>query len=79
MGKLEVLFKKILDCADDGDLMSALEIFQTEIRPIVETLDTYENQQFFDILKEQCTLVDNESWNEVLINIERIRGIINES
>jgi hypothetical protein len=79
MGKLEVLFKKILDCIDNGDFMSALEIFQTEIRPIVETLDTYENQKFLDILKEQCTLVDNESWNEALINIERLREIYNES
>jgi hypothetical protein len=79
MGKLETLFQPIIDFVDRGDLMRALEHFQTEIRPIVETLDTYKNQQFFDILKEQCTLVDNESWNEVLINIERIRGIINES
>jgi hypothetical protein len=79
MGKLEILFQKILDYTDDGDLMSALIHFQTEVRPVVETFDTYENQKFLDILKEQCTLVDNESWSEVMINIEKLREIINKS
>lgn len=79
MGNLEISFTKIINYVDDGNLISALCHFQDEIRPIVETMETYENQEFLDILKEQCKLVDDENWNQVLSNIEKAREMLNES
>ncbi len=76
MADIKDLVEEIVGYVDSGDLMTALSFFESEIRPVVEATDTYHNQDMLDILREQCTLIDNEEWNSVLINVEKLKGML---
>ena len=77
MNNLENMSKKLVEYIEGNALMTALGYFEGEIRPIVEDLDTYENQDLFNILKELCVLISNQDWNDALINIEKMKEILN--
>jgi hypothetical protein len=76
MADIKNLVEEIVGHVDSGDLMTALSFFESEIRPVVEATDEYENPEMLDILREQCTLIDDEEWNSVLINVEKLKGML---
>lgn len=79
MNNLEAMVKDVIDFIDENNLMTALSYFEDEIRPVVESLDTYKNQDLLEILKEQCVLISEQDWNSALNNIEKLREILENS
>lgn len=77
MNNLEDLVKTVVDYCDSGDLMTALSYFESNVRPVVESLDNYANEELLEILKEQCQLIDDEEWQSALRNIDRLSELLN--
>ena len=79
MNNLELMVRTIIDYVDENNLMVALSYFEDEVRPIVENLNEYENQEILKILKEQCVLIGDQDWNSALNNIEKLREVLENS
>ena len=79
MNNLENMSKKLIEYVNGNALMTALGYFEGEIRPVVEDLDTYENQELLNSLKELCVFISNQDWNDALINIEQMSEILNNN
>ena len=69
--------KQIIEYYDQGDLMSCLSHFEGAMRPIVSEIDTHENQEILDILKQVCIQIDEEDWQASIENLEKVKGILN--
>lgn len=70
--------KQFIKHYDDGDLMSCLAHFESNVRPIVESMDTWEPQEALDIMKEACKQIDDEDWQASIENLEKLKGVLNE-
>ena len=61
----------------DGELMSALTYYEENLREYVADIEFHEHQELLEIIKEQAALVDDEDWQAVLENVERMEAILN--
>lgn len=70
------LAKEVVGYCEDGDLMTALSFYESEIRPAVEDLESHELQDLLDVMKSQAELVDNEEWQKVMENVDKMGTIL---
>jgi hypothetical protein len=77
MTELVTEIEQMIQHYDDGDLMSCLSHFESAVRPIVESMDSWEPQEALDILKEACQQIDDEDWQASIENLEKLKGVLN--
>ncbi len=77
MDKLLEIAHEVVRLTLDGDLMGALSYYEDNIRDYVETMETHENQELLDVMKSQAALIDDEDWQAVLENVERMDNLLN--
>jgi hypothetical protein len=71
--------KTMVNYCEEGDLMSALSYFEGEIRPVLTSMDSYENQQLLDYMKNILEAIDNEEWQTGLEIVDKVSVLLNES
>lgn len=75
--KLIELATEVVRLTSDGELMNALTYYEEHIREYVANIESHENQELLEIMKEQAELVDDEDWQAVLKNVERMESLLN--
>lgn len=76
--RLVEVSKQVVEYVNNGDYMSALSYFESDVREVVESLSSHENEQLFEIMQKQVELVNDEAWQDVLYNCEIINGLVND-
>lgn len=67
---------QLLDYVDNGDYMTALSYFEAEVREVLDSMETHENQALLDIMKTTSQLVDEENWQQILYNCETMKELL---
>ena len=75
MDKLIEYSQEIMTHMDNGDLMSCYSLFESNIRGILDDLDS--DDDFVKLWLKQRDYVDDEDWAAVMANIENIREALN--
>lgn len=75
--KLTEIATEITEFVSNGDYMSALSYFEAEAREVINSTDQHENAALLEIMRKQISLIDEEEWQEVLYNTERMKEILN--
>lgn len=75
--KLIEIATEVVRLTVDGELMSALTYYEENIRNYVADIEFHEKQELLEVMKSQADLIDDEDWQAVLENVERMEAILN--
>ena len=67
-----LVFKKLLDCYNNQDLLSAYTIIQTDLRKFLHTADP--NTSEAKLVKQLTDAVDDEDYDNLVVIMETINN-----
>lgn len=65
MDELKTL-NEVITLVNEGDYLTALTMYEDQVRPNTSVFDNTEYQTVFTILNDLNTLIDEEDWQSVL-------------
>jgi hypothetical protein len=77
MFDLEESANVIINFCNEGDLMSALSYFESEIRPHLPSVQFHTNQKLLDIMNGASIAIENEEWNTALEAVDEMSNLLN--
>ena len=76
MSNLKVMMKQIVNHVDEGDLMTALDFFESSVLPYHKQMDPTKDQELYDLVTKLDGTVENEDWNESLEIVDEISEML---
>lgn len=68
--------KILVEFCENGDLMSALSYFEGELKAVIDSTTTHQNEELLKLLKEMSVYIENEEWAGALENVEKLNSIV---
>jgi hypothetical protein len=75
--KLIEVATQIVEYVNNGDYMTALSYFESDVRNVINETESHSNTALLAIMRKQVELVDDEDWQQVLYNCETINELLN--
>jgi hypothetical protein len=75
--KLIEVATQIVEYVNNGDYMTALSYFESDVRNVINETESHSNTALLEIMRKQVELVDDEDWQQVLYNCETINELVN--
>lgn len=69
--------KQLVEHVNNGDLMTALEFFETDLLPYHAKTKSSGDPQLHELIDKLDNTVENEDWNESLEIVDQIGEYIN--
>jgi 2'-5' RNA ligase len=79
MFDLKEAARTIVNYCEEGDLMSGLSHFEGEVRPNIIGVETHEDQELLNLMKEALSAIDEEEWQRGLETVDKLSAYLNES
>ena len=77
MSNLAAMMKQIIKHVDEGDLMTALDFFESSVLPEHKKMNPSEDQALHDLVTKLDGTVENEDWNESLEVVDEVSELLN--
>lgn len=77
MSNINALCKQLVEHVNNGDLMTALDFFESSMLPYHSKMSPEENQTLYKLITQLDTTVEGEDWNESLEVVDKIAENLN--